>query len=521
MTAIRKEKTLGINEYGKLNTESPPVAEALPPSAARNPTGTFNIDAINKWHQESADVSYIEQLKSDVLAVLWAATLALSILALWGVGVALLFEVADTFAIFVGGGAALVLMFGSLYTRRMLDKDALNNAILVYTGAWLLAIFLMLIVSGSQLRGILPIALPLVVVSVTLLKTPSAGLSVALLSIVIIVVAPIVRNTNAPVDFGMPEIVSITAILAGLGLATAVNRELFTIADWALFNYQRERSMADAFFDSQNQLSRSLSRAEELGRALQDMNQELELAKNFRGQFLANMSHELRTPLNAIIGFSETMLNFPMMYDDVPLPEAYERDLNLIFNSGGQLLTVINDIIDLSKVDAGKLEIQMEPVFIRPLVDSVMATAAGLITQKPIKLTTDLPEKLPMVSADTTRLRQVLINLYSNAAKFTDEGEIRLTVHELDERTVQFTLSDTGCGIESEQLETIFEEFKQAGNVKGRDPRAGSGLGLAISRQLVTLMRGHIWAESEVGKGSKFHITLHRLPADVGIMQEA
>jgi signal transduction histidine kinase len=218
------------------------------------------------------------------------------------------------------------------------------------------------------------------------------------------------------------------------------------------------------------------------------------------------MSHELRTPLNAIIGFSETMLKFPAMYDGVKLPNAYEADLQQIYSSGRQLLTLINDILDLAKVDAGKLDIRMERVDLSPVLRNVVSTAGGLVGSKPIQLEVDIPDYLPPVWADEARVRQVLLNLYSNAAKFTDRGSLTLMVREV-EAGVRVSLKDSGIGIKPENLDVIFEEFKQAesGN---RDPRSGAGLGLAISRQLCILMGGRIWAESEYGKGSTFHFIL-------------
>src|SRR5262249_40031707 len=158
------------------------------------------------------------------------------------------------------------------------------------------------------------------------------------------------------------------------------------VTEWALMNYQRERKTTEALFDNRQLLERSLLRSQALSEELQEANQELEHArtaaeeaKHFRGQFLANMSHELRTPLNAIIGFSETMLRFPAMYDDVTLPDAYKGDLNQIYNSGRQLLSLINDILDLSKVDAGKLELHIQKVALQPIVDMVISTAQGLV----------------------------------------------------------------------------------------------------------------------------------------------
>jgi len=289
-------------------------------------------------------------------------------------------------------------------------------------------------------------------------------------------------------------------------LAAQVTGELHQITDWALDNYKRERRSTLDLFEKRQQLQKSLRRSEVLGDKLKDINEELETAKHFRGQFLANMSHELRTPLNAIIGFSETMLSFPMMYEDVELPDAYRRDLRQIHDSGQQLLTVINDILDLSRVDAGKLEIDIRQVKLDPIIDNAMMTAAGLIGNKPVELRRDIPNELPDVYADDKRLRQVLLNLLSNAVKFTDEGSITVNVRDEGDR-VQMSIADTGEGIPPDKLDAIFNEFSQV-DQKGRDPRAGAGLGLTISRKLLGLMDGQIWVESTYGQGSTFYVNV-------------
>ena len=220
------------------------------------------------------------------------------------------------------------------------------------------------------------------------------------------------------------------------------------------------------------------------------------------------MSHELRTPLNAIIGFSQTMLDFPAMYDGVELPAQYRQDMNQVLTSGKHLLTIINDILDLSKVDAGKLDLEIQPVDLHPIVKGVLSTAVGLVGDKgaQIKLLHDVPDPLPMVLGDPLRVRQVLLNLYSNAAKFTDSGYIKLIVAvEGDE--VVFGVEDTGIGIAESDKITIFEEFRQgtAGRRKGRQ---GAGLGLPISQELLRLMNGRLWFESVLGKGSLFCFAL-------------
>jgi signal transduction histidine kinase len=196
-----------------------------------------------------------------------------------------------------------------------------------------------------------------------------------------------------------------------------------------------------------------------------------------------------------------------MMYENVDLPDAYRNDMAQIYNSGKHLLQLINDILDLSKVDAGKLDLELESVELDGLFKGVLATAAGLVGEKPIKLKRQTASALPRVRADSLRLRQVILNLMSNAAKFTDSGSITLGARNEGIGEVTIWVADTGIGIPPQDLEHIFDEFRQgqSGRKKGR---AGSGLGLAISRQLLRLMGGDIWADSKLGQGSTFYFTI-------------
>jgi signal transduction histidine kinase len=401
-----------------------------------------------------------------------------------------------------------------LLTRWLLRHDHYTAAARVYIGACLIALTGALIISAPGITVLLGFFFALLIFLVGLLLPPSNTILFAVVSALIVAIAPgVAQGTGIAVGMGQAAAMLLTFLSAFI--AIQVTGDLYQIAQWALLNYQRERRVAGELFESRIELERSLARTQALSERLQETNQELnsaraaaEEAKHFRGQFLANMSHELRTPLNAIIGFSETMLRFPAMYDAVKLPNAYEADLQQIYASGRQLLTLINDILDLAKVDAGKLDIRMGRVELKPLFTSVLSTAHGLLAGKPIQLELDFADALPEVWADEARVRQVLLNLYSNAAKFTECGSIRLSARATDDG-VQVTLSDTGIGIAQQHLEIIFEEFKQAESL-GRDPRSGAGLGLAISRQLLTLMGGRIWAESELGKGSSFHFFLRR-----------
>lgn len=227
-----------------------------------------------------------------------------------------------------------------------------------------------------------------------------------------------------------------------------------------------------------------------------------EAASKAKSVFLANMSHELRTPLNSIINFARILISG--LRGEVN--EGQKDYLNRIRVSGEHLLGLINDILDLSKIEAGRVELHPEQIQLAELIQSVMATAAGLVKGKPIELRQELAADLSLVEADRTRLRQVLLNLLSNAAKFTDEGSI--TVRAVPNNGyVLVSVEDTGIGIAPEYLDTIFEEFQQVDSGTSRRYE-GTGLGLAICRRLIELHGGRIWVESTVGKGSVFHFSL-------------
>lgn len=226
-----------------------------------------------------------------------------------------------------------------------------------------------------------------------------------------------------------------------------------------------------------------------------------------KSQFLANMSHELRTPLNSIIGFSRVIIKGI----DGPITELQEQDLSAIYNSGQHLLRLINDILDLSKIDAGKMELAFDDVNIPDLLHSVVPTVSGLIKDKPIKIVENINPDIPVLRADAMRLRQVLINLLSNAAKFTDEGTITIDA-DIEAKAngqpeVVIKVTDTGAGIAPEDRNKLFQPFSQVDASPTRKT-GGTGLGLSISRRLVELHGGIIDVTSEVGKGSTFYFTL-------------
>ena len=226
-----------------------------------------------------------------------------------------------------------------------------------------------------------------------------------------------------------------------------------------------------------------------------------------KSQFLANMSHELRTPLNSIIGFSRVILKGI----DGPVTELQQQDLTAIYNSGQHLLGLINDILDLSKIEAGKMELAFDEVNISDIATSVLSTMSGLVKDRPIQLKRNIEPNLPTVRADAIRVRQVMINLLSNAAKFTEEGDILVDVGlkrgPTGRNEIRVSVTDTGPGISKQDQEKLFQAFSQVDDSPTRKT-GGTGLGLSICQQLINMHGGRIWVDSEVGKGSTFHFTL-------------
>jgi signal transduction histidine kinase/ActR/RegA family two-component response regulator len=229
---------------------------------------------------------------------------------------------------------------------------------------------------------------------------------------------------------------------------------------------------------------------------------ELREVDRLKTQFLANMSHELRTPLNSIIGFSRVMLKGI----DGPLTDLQEADLHSIYNSGQHLLSLINSILDMSKIEAGKMDLSFERVELGAIFEAALGTTRALVKDRPIELFSSVPHGLPAVWADSQRVRQILINLFSNAAKFTQEGKIVLLA-KAGAEFVTITVADTGIGIEPEAQRRLFIPFQQV-DASTKRRAGGTGLGLAISRSFVEMHGGKIWVASRPGKGSAFSFTL-------------
>jgi GAF domain-containing protein len=239
-----------------------------------------------------------------------------------------------------------------------------------------------------------------------------------------------------------------------------------------------------------------------LFREIEEKGRQIEAANRHKSEFLANMSHELRTPLNAIIGFSEVLLDPSLKVSE----EEQSQFLTDVLSSGKHLLGLINEILDLAKIEAGKLELQIEPALLQDVVEAVSNTMRSLAVKKSIDLRVESDERLAPFPMDGARVKQVLLNLVGNAIKFTPEGgRVWVRAGSMN-GDVRVEVGDTGPGIPDQDHERIFLEFQQAGSDSGKPQ--GTGLGLALAKKFVEMHGGRIWLESEVGKGSRFFFTL-------------
>jgi signal transduction histidine kinase len=221
-----------------------------------------------------------------------------------------------------------------------------------------------------------------------------------------------------------------------------------------------------------------------------------------KSAFLATMSHELRTPLNSIIGFTGIILRERVG----PLNEEQKKQLNMVRRSSQHLLSLINDVLDISKIEAGQLKVASEKIDLRQIVEKAEQSTRPLAEGKGLELGLDISPEIETIMGDSRRVEQILLNLLSNAIKFTEKGSVRI-VCETDEGNVIVKVTDTGMGIKAEDMETIFKSFRQIDSGISRK-YDGTGLGLSISKKLVELMGGNIWVTSTWGSGSTFGFSL-------------
>ena len=287
---------------------------------------------------------------------------------------------------------------------------------------------------------------------------------------------------------------------------------LYNALRWAWQGYDQARRNEELAQQHRGQLARALKALDEAMHRLERANYMLavardqaEEARRLKQQFAQNISHELRTPLNLIVGFAELMTESPEYYGQ-ELPPSYQRDLNIIYRSGRHLQSLVNDVLDLARIDVAHMGLALEEVDPGALTQDAVNTAHGLIESHGLSLHTELSSDLPRVKLDPTRIRQVLFNLLNNATRFMDKGSITVRVSR-HENAVLFAVADTGIGIAQADIARIFDEFQQVDGTTRRS-HEGVGLGLTISRRFVEMHGGRIWVESQLGRGSTFYFTV-------------
>jgi signal transduction histidine kinase/CheY-like chemotaxis protein len=305
--------------------------------------------------------------------------------------------------------------------------------------------------------------------------------------------------------------------LSGFGLGALVLtcsivlwRAFYTVLDWAWASYEQAQRHAAGLRERQGELGRlnqclvlAYEQLKQVTGQLERARQSAEEARRLKAEFAASVSHELRTPLNLIIGLSELMVVTPR--GQVPLPELYRADVEAIYRNACHISNLIDDVLDLSQVEAHRMGLLKEWTPLRRIVDEATATVQTLFENTGLTLTVHVPNDLPLLFVDPIRIRQILINLLNNAVRFTEEGGVTISTRREANRVV-VDVADTGVGIAAEDLPGVFTEFWRSG--EPRRGRRGSGLGLAVSKRFAELHGGIMWVTSERGRGSTFSLEI-------------
>lgn len=452
------------------------------------------------------------------LAELREEVLRLVVYLMFLVALVLLAELALEFAPNPPTGPVLVaiaaLVGGSLITLGLLRWGPTSAAAALTTALVLLCL------GESALSGtILPFfVLPLA----TFIAGVSLGVRGSLGSLGLTIIGSLLLTSRGAVPYGMRDAlvpIFFVAVAAALGLISALPVQIAVL--WAFRNYSRMSDLTDQLrlrqaelVDALKSLDLAYGQLERTSRELARARTAAEAAQRHKAEFATNISHELRTPLNLIIGFSDMLLSASPVDDEaVLLPRNFSGDVEAIHRNAEHLSALIDDVLDLGEIEAGRVGLRKEWMPLYEVVDEATSITSALIEDRSLTLSVDVDQNLPPICMDRTRVRQILINLLNNAVRHTEHGGISISAKQ-SEHDIVVSVRDTGIGIRTQDLPHVFEEFRRF-NEEVRQFGSGyrwqrrrTGLGLAICRTFVELHGGNIWVDSSVGQGTTFYFTL-------------
>lgn len=401
----------------------------------------------------------------------------------------------------------LFLLYGVLaplagrLTRNLYQREQGRLGGALFIGLHVVMLTLIIVQNlGWEMVSHLPYLYGLLVVMSSMVLVPLAGLITWGGAFALLVAGVFLAGGDFVILGTLLLPMGVNLLLAGVSFLTAV--EWQTAVESTSYLHRRVQQRRDELFAIQEELSQSNARLQYLNTQLDLARQEAENERDIRTRFMNNVSHELRTPLNAIVNFAHIL----MLGGRGAITEDQSDYLQRIEQSGWHLLDILNDLLDMAQIESGEFRLQREVTHLYHICEEAMASTRGLLLDKPVELVRDYPEEWPPVYVDQMRLKQALINLLGNAAKYTETGFIALRVR-LEDEVMELAVEDTGIGIPEAFHEAIFKEFRQVDQTAARK-RIGTGLGLPITRHLVERHGGSIRVVSELGVGSQFIISL-------------
>jgi signal transduction histidine kinase/CheY-like chemotaxis protein len=381
-----------------------------------------------------------------------------------------------------------------------------------WLGRWFMiaALVAMIYLGNSWLDvpGFLTLMVIPTALAATLISLPAATMT-AFGQTVLLLLLP---NLTTPNINLAAIIIAVLAIWAMLGVMYAAYHPIHEVADWSWGYFQQAQISLEEAQDHKVELEQALDdlaqanlQLTRLNSLAQGLRQAAEDARAAKEEFVANVSHELRTPLNMITGFSEMILQTPKIYG-AKIPSRLLADLTVIYRNAKHLADLVDDVLDLSQIEAGQMALTKEHVQIQEIIEGATVAVRPLFDSKGLYLKTDVQDNLPLIFCDRTRIREVLLNLLSNAGRFTEQGGVQVRVW-LEESNIAVSVADTGSGIATEDISKLFQPFQQI-DTSIRRHYGGSGLGLNISKRFIELHGGKIWVESEKGIGTTFFFQL-------------